>query len=114
MSVRPKVLGARVLVKPMEANERTSAGIVLPSEVRQHERRGVVLAVGEFRSLSERDFPVEVGDVVVWADCPGPMYEHPTEVVLDVGESGHQETLIVMPVDAVLLVLEDVRAAVAS
>lgn len=103
--VTPRVLGSRVLLAPLEANEQTSTGIVLPEESRLRETRGIVIAVGEVA-------PVAPGDVVVYAwEGSGP-YSTPTWIELDSGEDGHGETLVVVDYADLLLVLDEEDAEV--
>lgn len=103
MTVRPKVLGRRVLLKPLEAAEATSLGIVMPDEVRGRESRGMVIAVGD-----DRDAPVDVGDVVVYAEHGSTPITHPVRVAIDNAESGHAESLLVVAYEDLLLVMEEV------
>ncbi|HID05522.1 MAG TPA: co-chaperone GroES, partial [Armatimonadetes bacterium] len=44
MKVRP--LGDRVLVKPLEEEERTPGGIILPDTAKEKPQEGKVIAVG--------------------------------------------------------------------
>lgn len=109
MAVQPKPVGPRLLVKPLEANEQTSAGIVLPNEVRNLERRGVVQEVGDgwYRELREdtvefTPLSIKRGEVVVYPDKAG------VKVRLDLNENGKSEEFLVLHVNDVLLVLVDV------
>jgi len=67
-----KVLGARVLIKPDEA-ETTQGGIVLPETAREKPQWGTVVAVGEYRleDGSTQPLDVQVGDRVVFAKYGG-------------------------------------------
>ena len=78
MKFRP--LEDRVLVEPMEAEDVTAGGIVLPDAAKEKPRRGTVIAVGPGRRNDEggRDpMAVAVGDVVVYGQYAG------TDVTLD-------------------------------
>jgi chaperonin GroES len=71
-SIRP--LGDRVVVKPVEREERTKSGIVLPDTAKEKPQEGVVEAVGAGRILDNgTKVPVElqVGDKVLYAKYAG-------------------------------------------
>jgi len=74
MAVKLKPLADRVLVKPIEREEVTKGGIVLPDTAREKPQEGEVLAVGDGR-LSEdgKRIPldVKVGDIVIYAKYGG-------------------------------------------
>jgi len=74
MAVKLKPLADRVLVKPIEREEVTKGGIVLPDTVREKPQEGKVVAVGDGR-LSEdgKRIPldVKVGDIVIYAKYGG-------------------------------------------
>jgi co-chaperonin GroES (HSP10) len=112
MPVKPRVVGPRLLVKPLEAAEQTTTGIVLPEEVRSREHRGMVVEVGHFSTVELDDFGddgINVGDVVVWNEVRDPYGNHwPVRVRLDVAESGEQEEFVVLQAPReVLLVLAE-------
>jgi chaperonin GroES len=48
-----KPLGDKVIVKRVEAEERTAGGIVLPDSAKEKPKRGVVLAVGSGKLLDD-------------------------------------------------------------
>ena len=78
MSLKP--LGNRVVIEPIEAEDITAGGIVLPETAKEKPQRGTVLAVGagERNDKGERvAMDVEVGDVVLYAKYSG------TEVKID-------------------------------
>ncbi len=60
LKVRP--LDDRVVVEPLEAEDKTAGGILLPDTAKQKPQRGRVLAVGpgKLRDTGERS-PVSVG-----------------------------------------------------
>jgi len=74
MAVKLKPLADRVLVKPIEREEVTKGGIVLPDTAKEKPQEGEVLAVGDGR-LSEdgKRIPldVKVGDIVIYARYGG-------------------------------------------
>lgn len=78
MNVKP--LGGRVLVKPLEREERTKSGIVLPDTAKEKPQQGNVIAVGTGRTLENgQKVPVEVseGDTVIFSKYAG------TEIKID-------------------------------
>ena len=74
MVVKLKPLADRVLVRPIEREEVTKGGIVLPDTAKEKPQEGEVLAVGDGR-LSEdgKRIPldVKVGDIVIYAKYGG-------------------------------------------
>ena len=80
MAVKLQPLGDRVVVKPMEREEVTKGGIVLPDTAKEKPQEGKVLAAGPGR-LSEDGkriaMDVKVGDVVLYVKYGG------TEVKID-------------------------------
>ena len=51
MSEKSKIqpLGDRVLVEPLEAEDKTSGGIIIPDTAKEKQQRGKVIAVGKGR-----------------------------------------------------------------
>jgi chaperonin GroES len=67
-------LGEKVLIKRLEAEEKTRGGIVLPDTAKEKPQKGKVLAVGDGRLLkdgSRAPFQVKVGDTVLFASFAG-------------------------------------------
>jgi chaperonin GroES len=75
-----KPLGDRLIVKPIEEEETTASGIVLPDTAKEKPQRGKVLAVGDgkFGDDNER-VPIDVseGDEVLYSKYGG------TEITVD-------------------------------
>jgi len=72
MNLRP--LGDRVVVKPVDREERTKSGIVLPDTAKEKPQEGLVQAVGTGRILDNgQKVPMElkVGDKVLYAKYAG-------------------------------------------
>lgn len=72
MQIQP--LGDRVLIKPLEALEKTKGGIVLPDTAKEKPQEGKVVAVGKGRlSDSGKVSPLEVkaGDKVLYGKYSG-------------------------------------------
>src|SRR5437870_11921400 len=72
MNLKP--LGDRVVVKPVEKEEKTKSGIVLPDTAKEKPQEGIVEAVGTGRILDNgTKIPMElkVGDKVLYAKYAG-------------------------------------------
>ena len=74
MSISIKPLGSRVVVEPLEQEEVTAGGIVLPETAKEKPQKGKILSVGP----GERDdegkripMDVKVGDTVLYAKYAG-------------------------------------------
>ena len=80
MALSLKPLGARVVVDPIEQEEVTAGGIVLPETAKEKPMKGKVISVGPGdRDESGKRIPmdVSVGDVVLFQKYGG------TEVKID-------------------------------
>lgn len=72
MNLRP--LGDRVVVKPVEKEEKTKSGIYLPDTAKEKPQEGIIEAVGTGRILDNgTKVPMElkVGDRVLYAKYAG-------------------------------------------
>ena len=72
VGIRP--LEDRVVVEPLEAEEKSAGGIYIPEAAKQKPQRGTVLAVGPGRRTESGELiPVSVsaGDVVVYGRYAG-------------------------------------------
>lgn len=65
-------LGARVLVKPIEQEERTHSGLYLPETAKERPQTGRIIAVGD-----DEDLKLKVEDKVLFAKYSG------TEIAFD-------------------------------
>jgi chaperonin GroES len=77
MNLKP--LYDRVVVKPIEAEETTVGGIIIPDAAKEKPTKGEVLAVGEGKALdngSVRAPKVKVGDKVIYGQYAGSAYKH--------------------------------------
>lgn len=72
MQVTP--LDDRVLVKPIEAAEKTQSGLYLPDTAKEKSQEGTVIAVGTDEDLQSK---VKAGDRVLYAKFGG------TEIKVD-------------------------------
>jgi len=80
MSIKLKPLGDRLIVEPIEKEEMTASGIVLPETAKEKPQEGKVLAVGPGqRDEDGEHIPMDVkeGDRVLFAKYAG------TEVKLE-------------------------------
>ena len=70
--IRP--LGEKVLIKRLEAEEKTRGGIVLPDSAKEKPQKGRVLAVGDGKLLEDgtrAKFQIAVGDTVLFGSYAG-------------------------------------------
>ncbi len=98
MSMTLKPLGTRVVIEPIEQEDITSGGIVLPETAKEKPQKGTILSVGP----GERDedgkyIPMDVkeGDTVLFAKYAG------TEIKVD-----GDKLLILKESDILAIVLE--------
>jgi chaperonin GroES len=80
MSISLKPLGNRVVVEPIEQEDITAGGIVLPETAKEKPQKGKVLSVGPGdRDEDGKRIPmdVSVGDTVLYAKYAG------TEIKID-------------------------------
>ena len=83
VKVKVSPLDDRVLVKPDEAEEKTSGGIYLPDAAREKPIHGIVVGVGPGRLLDDgkrAPMSVKVGDNVIYGKYAG------SEVKIDAEE----------------------------
>ncbi len=72
MNIKP--LADRVVVKVLEAEEKTASGIVLPDKAKEKPQEGEVMAVGSGKVLdngTRLDMEVKVGDKVIFSRYAG-------------------------------------------
>ena len=95
MSVSIKPLEDRVLVQPLEAEQTTASGLVIPDTAKEKPQEGKVLAVGPGRFEDGKRLPLDIseGDIVVYSKYGG------TEVKYD-----GQEYLILSARDVLAIV----------
>ncbi len=90
MAIKLQPLADRLVVKPIEREEVTKGGIVLPDTVKEKPQEGKVLAVGPGR-LSEDGkriaMDVKVGDIVVYTRYGGQEYKIDDEELVILRES---------------------------
>ena len=75
MAVKLQPMGDRLVVKPMQSEEKTKSGIYLPDTAKEKPQEGKVIAVGPGRMTEDgktRITPdVEVGDIVIYTKYGG-------------------------------------------
>ena len=72
MEIRP--LADRIVVKPLEAEEKTKGGIVLPETAKEKPHEGKVIAVGKGKVLDSgniQPLEVKVGDRILYGKYSG-------------------------------------------
>ena len=72
MNIRP--LDDRIVVEPLEAEEKTAGGIVLPDSAKEKPQQGKVIAAGPGKLLDDgnrAEMGVKKGDVVLYAKYGG-------------------------------------------
>lgn len=90
-------LGDRVLVKRVQADDKTKGGIILPDTAKEKPREGLVVAVGKGKLLdngSRQALQVKTNDRVLFSSYAG------SEIKLD------GEELLILGEDEILAVIE--------
>ena len=80
MAAKLQPLADRVLVKPMEREEKTKSGIYLPDTAKEKPQRGKIISVGEGKTLDDgtvKKPQVKKGDTVLFTSYAG------TEIKID-------------------------------
>jgi len=94
MKIRP--LADRVVVQPMDAEEKQQGGIIIPDTAKEKPQQGKIVAVGPGKgaeSGQKIEMEVKVNDVVLYGKYSG------TEVTVD------DEDLLIMRESDILAVL---------
>jgi chaperonin GroES len=94
MKIRP--LSDRVVVKPVEPEEKKQGGIIIPDTAKEKPQQGKIVAVGPGRVSDSGEkvaMEVKVGDIVLYGKYSG------TEVTID------DEDLLIMRESDILAVL---------
>ncbi len=74
MVTKLQPMADRVLVRPMEKEEKTKSGIFIPDTVKEKPQEGEVLAVGPGRMSEDGkrvEMDIKVGDTVIYAKYGG-------------------------------------------
>jgi chaperonin GroES len=72
MNIKP--LGDKVVIKPLDQEEKTKSGIVLPDTAKEKPQQGEIIAVGTGRTLENGQkvpLEVKVGDKVIFSKYAG-------------------------------------------
>jgi chaperonin GroES len=96
MQITP--LGDRILVRPLEAEEKTKGGIILPDTAKEKPQEGRVVAVGKGKVLDDGKVqPLEVkpGDKILYGKYSG------TEIKLE-----DEEHLIIKEEDVLAIITD--------
>ena len=96
MNIQP--LADRIIVKPLEAKEKTKGGIVLPDTAKEKPQEGKILAVGKGKVLENgqiQALEVRVGDCILYGKYSG------TEITTSDGEE-----VLIMREDDVLAIIK--------
>ncbi|MBN2386509.1 MAG: co-chaperone GroES [Anaerolineales bacterium] len=97
MALNLKPLGNRVVVEPVEQDEITASGIVLPETAKEKPQQGLILAAGPGARDDDGKYiamDVKVGDKVLYAKYSG------TEIKLD------SKKLLILREDDILAIVE--------
>ena len=90
MARRFQPLGDRVVIKPLEKEEVTKGGLVLPDTAREKPQEGEVVAVGPGRVGDDGkriSMEVKAGDKVVYSKYAGTEFKEDEDEYLIVRES---------------------------
>lgn len=88
MAVIP--LGDRILVKPLNAEEKTKGGIILPDTAQEKPQQAKVVAVGKGKLLDDgkvKELEVKAGDTVLYGRYGGTEIKYKDEDLLILKES---------------------------
>ena len=92
-----KPLGDKVVVEPLEGEDKSPGGIILPDTAKKKPQEGKIVAVGPGKTLedgSRGEMAVKVGDVVIYAKYGG------TEVTVE------GKDLVILDQDSIYAVKE--------
>jgi chaperonin GroES len=90
MALSLKPLGDRVVVEPIEQDEVTAGGIVLPETAKEKPQQGMVLAIGPGARDEDGEhieMDVKVGDKVLYAKYSGTEFKVDGKKLLILRES---------------------------
>ena len=90
MTVKLQPLADRLVVKPIEAEEKTKTGIYLPDTAKEKPQEGKVIAVGPGRLTDDGKriaMDVKIGDVVIYAKYGGTEIKEDDEELMILRES---------------------------
>ncbi|HAD07621.1 MAG TPA: co-chaperone GroES [Anaerolineaceae bacterium] len=64
--IKVQPMGARILVKPLEQENKTATGLYIPETAKEKPQTGVVVAVGD-----DEDIKLKVNDKILFAKYSG-------------------------------------------
>lgn len=85
MSFGIKPLGSRVVIQKVEAEEKTSGGIILTSTAKEQPQMAEVIAVGP--GIKDEEMELKVGDKVVFSKFAGNEIKYGGEVYTIMNQS---------------------------
>lgn len=97
MSTKIKPLGDKILLKRLEAEEKTKGGIVLPETAKEKPKEGKVIELGEGKLLENgkrATFTVQKNDRIIFSSYAG------TEIKID------GEEYLILSEDEVLAIVK--------
>ena len=99
MASKPNVkpIGEKIIVKRLDAEEKTAGGIVIPDSAKEKPKEGKIMALGDGKLLDSGErakFQVKKGDRVIFASYAG------TDVKIE------GEEYIIMSEEDILAVVE--------
>ena len=86
-------IAGKILVKPQEAEQTTSSGIIIPDSAQEKPQRGQIIAVG--KPKKDEELEVKKGDIVLYGKYSG------TEMKIE------GEDYLIMNQTDILLVIEE-------
>ncbi len=89
MATGLRPLGDRVVIKPLEREEMTKSGLVLPDTAKEKPQQGVILSVGPGRVLDNGErvtLDLKSGDRVLFAKYAGTEFKHEDDDLLILSE----------------------------
>lgn len=89
--IKGRPLAGKVLVKPLEAEQKTAGGIIIPDSAKEKPLQGTVVAVG--KAKKDEEMEVTVGNTVLYGKYAG------TEISLD------GDTYLLLSQSDILLIL---------
>ena len=90
MAAKLVPVGDKILVKRLEAEEKTKGGIVLPDTAKEKPKEGKVVAVGGGKTLKDgkvSEFQVKKGDRIIFSSYAGTEVKFEGEEYLLMDES---------------------------
>ena len=88
--VKFRPMDDRVLVEPVDADDKTAGGIILPDSAREKPQRGAVIATGPGKLLdsgNRGEMSVSLGDEVFYGKYSGTEIEFGTDTYVVLRES---------------------------